>query len=256
MITFKFHMLLLCNASSDAVHPDMNGNGLQRKSGISRHVRRSLKRDDFSFEKDASNTAAPMLRASSRAYSAENLSNMSSCGDNICDLNENSSTCSEDCSTLAFTPSNTGGNGAFGTMFAVRAIRDLVVTSLNFHAGKKSLDQLVQVYTRKGVFRGFELVEDGWHLIYNKTMDVDKRQVETPLEGGFDAPVNILAGEVQSFFVYTSAKVLYEVGNPDDMLVPRDSHIEFLGGIGKVTKFEGEVASSIAVNRIFRGQLM
>ncbi|KAL7460847.1 hypothetical protein ACHAXS_001284 [Conticribra weissflogii] len=32
--------------------------------------------------------------------------------------------------------------------------------------------------------------------------------------------------------------------------------MEFLGGIGKVTKFEGEVASSIAVNRIFRGQLI
>lgn len=236
---------IYCIESSHAIHLEKIGNGLRRQSRSKRVARRKLKRDNSGFEEDISSNAASMLRV--RA---------SSCGDNLCDLDENSATCSEDCSELIFTPSATGGNGAIGTMFAVRAIRDLVVTSLNFHAGKKSGSQMVQVYTRKGVFRGFELKQAGWDLIYNNTMDVNKRQMATPLVGGFYNPINILSGEIRSFFVYTTAKVLYDVGGPDDMLVSSDGNMEFLGGIGKVTKFEGEASSSIAVNRIFRGQLM
>lgn len=177
-----------------------------------------------------------------------------SCGNDICEDDETATICSDDCSNVTFTASESGTKGAVGIMFSVKALRDVVVTSFNFYVGKAAQDAAIQVYTRRGTYNGFEFLETGWELVNDKIMDTNTRVVLTQLDG-FATHVSIPAGGIQSFFLYTPNKLMYEVGTTGGALFSADNALELYEGIGKTTKFEGS-ATDIAPSRIFRGEIL
>ena len=134
-----------------------------------------------------------------------------------------------------------GNRGAVGTMFYLRALRDVVVTSFDFYASAINTD-LVQVYTRPGTYTGFELSSDGWRLVYdNPSLSQLGRNAPTSL-GDFNTGVPIPAGSFQSFFIYSPNKLMYKAGTTEGSRFSIDNMMEFYEGVGVTAFFSGNPA--------------
>jgi hypothetical protein len=139
-------------------------------------------------------------------------------------------------------------------MFEVRALRDISVHSFDFHGVTTNRDT-VKVYTRVGSYKGNELDQAGWQLVYDSPLDHQGRNDPTSL-GDFAKSVDIYGNTVQSFYIYTPSKLMYKAGSGDTSAVfSDDESLEFYEGIG-VSKFFGEgLASNLYETRIFRGAI-
>ena len=148
---------------------------------------------------------------------------------------------------------NAGNRGAVGTMFYVRALRDVIVTSFDFYASAINTD-LVQVYSRPGMYTGFELSLDGWRLLYENPSLSQLGQNEPTSLGDFNIGVPIPAGTFQSFFIYTPNKLMYKAGTTEGSMFARDDNMEFYEGVGVTAFFSGSPAD-IYSPRVAKGAI-
>lgn len=98
-------------------------------------------------------------------------------------------------------------------MFNLMASRDTVIHSFDIYTGDVRND-VIEVYTRPGGYKGHEVDESGWILVYSKPVSQMGRTVLTEL-GDFDTGVTILGGSIQSFYIYSASSnyVMYDTGS-------------------------------------------
>lgn len=173
-----------------------------------------------------------------------------SCGDNVCEASENDTSCPSDCGNLALTTNVAGDRGAQGTMFSVEATRDVVVTSFDLYSGSSATAQ-VQVYTRAGSYKGYELIEDGWTLVFDKGVQQFGRSTLSGI-GPLTSEVAIAAGSVQSFYIYNANTVMYTLGTTEGNRKAFDESLAFYEGVGITNKFSGNTAD-LYIPRVFSG---
>ena len=119
-------------------------------------------------------------------------------------------------------------------MFYVKTLRDINITSLDFYGSSVSTN-LVQVYTRRGKYAGYELKRDGWALAYNNTSLNIKGRSDPTYLGSFITQIHIPANTFQSFYIYSPSKVMYKGGTnetSEGLLYSSNDVIEFYEGIG------------------------
>jgi hypothetical protein len=192
-------------------------------------------------------TASPTSSPSARPT----LSPLDSCDNGICEAHESTATCLFDCSDLVLIANGIGNRGAQGTMFQIKAKRDIAVTSFDFYGSSIRRD-LVEVYTRAGSYKGHELSETGWTLLFSDDVDQLGRNDLAQI-GGLDTEVAIAADEVQSFFIWTENVLMYSGGNREGGLHSSNDAVEFYEGIGITSKFSGNYADEVYSPRVFSG---
>lgn len=174
------------------------------------------------------------------------------CGNGVCDvgLNEEASVCQSDCGNKSLVTTTTGNNGAPGAAFDIKALHDVAITSFDFYGVSTNAEE-VEVYTRKGSYSGNVGSPTGWTLVYKKTVNQEGKDTLVGL-GQFNTPVEIVAGNTQSFFIYTATSLMYEAGTSEGAIANNNESLEVFEGVGIVTKFSGDI-NDIVSPRVFKG---
>lgn len=152
------------------------------------------------------------------------------CGNGVCDSAEHSNVCAADCKSISYNAADSGNKGAEGIMFSVKALRDIVVTSFDVYGVSQSTSPF-QVYTKVDTWEGQEAAQSNWTLFYdNPSLEQKGRFTLTSL-GDTVNGVLIPAGTLQSFYLYTPTRLMYDVGQG---LVPYSSNdaLELFEGAG------------------------
>jgi hypothetical protein len=166
------------------------------------------------------------------------------CGDGVCSADENADTCSEDCSGVELETSFAYNLGSGGNMFAVKASRDVVISSLAINSNSRG-DGAVRVYSRQGSFSGFEQNSAGWTLVYDNPLVSHNRRGQSTELGDFDTPVHIAGGAVQSFLVTSSRGLVYPQGKSQLAPFANDESLEIFQGIGTGDGFTEPIYSPV-----------
>ncbi|EED96161.1 predicted protein [Thalassiosira pseudonana CCMP1335] len=199
-------------------------------------------------------TASP-TNSPSKVPTASPMSNspVSSCSNGICELNETVNTCAADCGDLSLSSLDSGRKGAEGTMFDVKAKRDIEITSFDIYTNSAK-SETVEVYTRQGSYKDHELSQLGWKLVYSKLVNQLGENIPTAL-GDFDTGVAIPANMVQSFFIWTDNVLRYDDGrsNVEGTLVTSDNALELYEGVGITSKFSGKYKDDVFATRVIKG---
>ncbi|KAL7521998.1 hypothetical protein ACHAWX_007140 [Stephanocyclus meneghinianus] len=171
------------------------------------------------------------------------------CGDGVCATNENKDQCFADCGNKTLVGSSIGTNGAPGTMFSIKPLRDIQVTSFGFYKYTAS-SNFVEVYTRVGGYKGYELNPIGWALVHSQAVSPQSSNAMSDT-GDFNVGVTIPAGTIQSFYIFSTDTVLYSVGSSEGSLFSSNGSLEFYQGAGVTGKFSGQVVAP----RVLRGEI-
>jgi hypothetical protein len=125
-------------------------------------------------------------------------------------------------------------------MFDVVALRDVSITSFDLYCNRAVTEQL-QIYTRQGSYKGHELSQDGWTLVYDKMVSLGGRDNLVELDA-LDSEVEIAEGTRQAFYIFTN---LYAV----------DDALGFYEGVGiDAGTFSGNTGNLWAP-RVFSGNI-
>lgn len=135
------------------------------------------------------------------------------CGNKICEANEDTDNCFEDCAVGPFTlavPTCWAAGGCWqsqGNMFNVEAIdSDIVITSLKVHIYRGSV---TEVWTRPGSYEGFTNSKNGWTMVASHDFTGLTYQFSAPMvlipETSFTETVSISAGSTQAFYITTTS---------------------------------------------------
>lgn len=176
------------------------------------------------------------------------------CGNGVCETSEHSSTCPVDCSNIAYFGAESGNKGSEGIMFSIKARRDVVITSFDVYGVFKGTS-LFQVYTKTGSWQGQEAAPSNWTLSYNNTLEQEGRYTLISL-GDFANGVLIPAGQVQSFYLYTPTKLIYDVGDGSSPHSSNDA-LELYEGAGVTGGLfaGGDALQNVVPLRVFTGTI-
>lgn len=97
-------------------------------------------------------------------------------------------------------------------MFKVEAKQDVVITGFNV-VSKKDTANDVMIYTRLGSYEGEPLRQNGWKPIFQG--NIPNQQNKLSKLDDFNEPVTIIAGDTQSFYVYSSKGLMYTLGDKE-----------------------------------------
>lgn len=132
------------------------------------------------------------------------------CGNLVCDADETPATCPSDCLVKSLKTVSVVDASSKGQIFTIEATKDLTIFSLDI-LSRRAGDSDIVVYTRPHSYQGYEETNSGWELIFDKTISVS-RGARSNL-GALDREVNIPAGSLQSFYVWSGQGQLYSKGN-------------------------------------------
>ena len=162
------------------------------------------------------------------------------CGDGVCAMEEGSESCATDCANKELATTFDFSLGSSGSMFSIKALRDLSVSSIVVNAMSRG-EGRVKVYTRPGSYSGHELNSDGWELIYNNpTLEHNRRGKQTEL-GNFDNAVVISSGSTQSFFITSTKGLVYQAGTTEGAEYANDESMVVYEGVGTTDEFAGAI---------------
>lgn len=148
---------------------------------------------------------------SSPTYSPTDLP--STCGNFVCDADENPETCPTDCGEMILKPNSIGNSESRGQMFTVDAkTNHVTITSFDV-AGIENGNTMCSVFTRAGEYQGHEEDSSGWELIFEKRVSL-KQGVPTTL-GALYREVTILSGSRQAFYIVCKAGFLHKQGKTE-----------------------------------------
>ncbi|KAL7552277.1 hypothetical protein ACHAWF_015504 [Thalassiosira exigua] len=170
------------------------------------------------------------------------------CGNSVCGVNEDSESCPGDCVDKELETTFNFSLGSDGVMFALKALRDISISSLVINAMSRGQGS-VKVYIRNGNYSGHEQSNNGWVLIYdNPTLTHDRRGRRTEL-GNFDNAIYIEGDTTKSFFVTSSNGLVYQEGKKEGEAYASDESLVIYEGIGTTGEFSGTTFSP----RVFGG---
>ena len=165
-----------------------------------------------------------------------------SCGNSICDSDEDSSTCPTDCLGRQIETTFDYNLGSGGNMFTVEAKRDILIESLAINSNSRGEGE-VKVYTRREGYAGHISSSQGWQLIYNNPAVTHGRRGETTELGDFEEGISIPRGTSQSFFVTSTRGLVYKSGDKESSPFTSDESLTILQGIGTDSTFSDTVYS-------------
>lgn len=176
---------------------------------------------------------------------------------NQCEVTEDASTCPSDCTSLSLSTASTGGDkGSMVQIFSIKSLaqRDITITSMDIYTRSIQSSKLVQLYTRVGDYNGYELIDDGWDLIYDAKQVLRGRNVPTSIDS---LNISIPADTVQSLLIYTPNKIRYTTGgdNEDGGSFAKDDMIEIYDGVGVRRLFTGNYTTDVYSPRRFTGAI-
>ena len=153
-------------------------------------------------------------------------------------------------STLTLSTANVL-SGYHGTMFYVKALSDVTVTSISMYTDLVYSGEPVQVYSRPGKYSGFEGSSTGWTLVYdNSALPLLGRDSTTDIVG---LNVNVPPGSFHSFYVWTpNSLLMYNPGTTEGALYSSNEYIEFYEGAGIGGLFDSD---TLVAPRVLRGEL-
>lgn len=176
------------------------------------------------------------------------------CGNGVCEFNEHSGTCAADCSNVAYFGAESGNKGSEGIMFSIKALRNIIITSFDVYGITKGTS-LFQVYTKLDSWQGQEAAQSEWTLIYDNALEQKGRFTLTSL-GDFANGLLIPAGQVQSFYLYTPTKLIYDVGDGSSPYSSNDA-LELYEGAGVTGGLfaGGDASQNVVPLRVFAGTI-
>ena len=173
----------------------------------------------------------------------------SKCGDAVCGPAESSHTCPSDCVTKELETTFSFSLGSTGAMFDIKADSDVTVRSFDINAMSRGYGN-VEIYTRQGSYQGHEQSRVGWTLVYNNTVEHNKRGEATEL-GELENKVQILANSTQGFYITSTRSLLYISGTSELQPFTRDDVLTVFEGVGT----EGSFAGAIHSPRVWSGRI-
>jgi len=138
-------------------------------------------------------------------------------------------------------------NGSQGNVFDVKALQALTVTEMDANASASG-SASVTVFTKPGVYSGFENNSGAWTSILSASVTSQGRGNPTPLP--VYAGVEVASGATQAFFVIVT-NIRYTNGSSLGSVFAQNSHIQFLGGPG----LSGSFGSAIYSPRMWNGAI-
>lgn len=156
-----------------------------------------------------------------------------SAGENLFTCPADGCSCGPDCLSLETTFSSNAGY-AYGNIFKVQAKDDLAITSFTIHT-QNSGSGTVKIFNRAGEWQDYQYTNSGWNEIMNESFTGNGSGQPTPL-AKLSSPVFLSAGEVRSFYFYSSLGVrfLTNAGPLDSIYTQNADLIIHIGkGTGK-----------------------
>lgn len=179
-------------------------------------------------------TASPTYSPTNFSYPKDFTS--SSCGNFVCDADENPNTCPPDCIEMIAKTNSIGDSESRGQMFTIDAKTNHVsITSFDV-AGKESGNSMCSVFTRAGEYRDYEENNSGWELIFEKRVGLI-RGVPTTL-GALYRDVTILPGSRQAFYIVCKAGFLYKKGKIEGSPYYSDDYLVINEGVATKKLFQ------------------
>jgi hypothetical protein len=100
-----------------------------------------------------------------------------------------------------------GGTVSLGGMFSIQPSTNVIITSLSVHLQNTGTYGGITIYTMSGSPDGYELSSSGWNLIGSATnVQSMGPGVLTPLPSGAFSPISVSAGQILSFYVYSTTQ--------------------------------------------------
>jgi len=143
-----------------------------------------------------------------------------------------------------------GGNRSFGCQFDIVANKEIIITSLDIHI-RSTEEILVEVYNLKGTHNGHETNSEDWgQPIFHKKVLGKGKSKRTPLPREYFAPIHLLNGEVQAFYITLKQPYLqYTNGISLGRVYATNDYLSILEGTGIGSyKFEKKISP-----RVFNG---
>lgn len=117
-------------------------------------------------------------------------------------------------------------------MFTVQALKNVSISALSTYTNRID-DGIIQVYTRQGQYKSHTKTDEGWTLIFDRSVRLQGTEKLTHLAFSDNQRVNIPAGESASFYVYTTKNLFYQFSRTwsEGATVIEDEWMKLLAGV-------------------------
>lgn len=149
-----------------------------------------------------------------------------------------------------------GGSGAYGCMFEIRALTDLVIRNIEIRMNEER-KVAIEVFTKSDTYVGFESNQNAWKSVANVMVDGQGPDTSTPVPSDSFDDVAVPSGMLQSFYVtLRSPDIILTQLTAEDKLergsvLVHDSNMQILVGDG----LGGYKFTKTLPRRIFNGKI-
>lgn len=123
-------------------------------------------------------------------------------------------------------------------MFSMTPNRGIMLKSMHVRSIFKGIGR-VTVYTKPGTYKGYEVDDRAWTIVYNNFNDLKGPEEDTRLDLNNDRGVFIEAFQLTSFFIYTGSRVMCWTGMGAGDVMAQDFVVELYQGIALDGKWAG-----------------
>jgi hypothetical protein len=161
------------------------------------------------------------------------------CGDSICQIDEDLTSCPVDCFGRELNALDDTGRHAPGIMLTLESrSRDIDISAFEFFTTEQSSSNLVEIWTRPGPYSGYETDASGWQFVYQANVALNGPNTLTILE--LWNKITIPSGASRSFFIWINgANLRYKEGMFSGAVVDFDAYALVYDGVGITGKWSG-----------------
>jgi hypothetical protein len=161
------------------------------------------------------------------------------CGDSICQIDEDRSSCPVDCFGRELNALDVTGRHAPGIMFTLESkSRDIDVSAFEFFTTEQFTTNMVEIWVRSGPYAGYETDASGWQLVYQANRVLNGQTTLTILQ--LWNKITIPSGASRSFFIWIDgANLRYKAGVSSGAVVDFDTYTRVYDGVGITGKWSG-----------------
>jgi len=124
------------------------------------------------------------------------------------------------------------GNVGVGIIFSIQAHKKLKIVSIDYNTGLKRM-MLVEVWTRKGLFKNSMKSMDGWSQVATAQVIGKGKGIATSINSKDFADVDILQDEIQTFYItLPRSGIIYTNGISEDAKFAINDDLSIMEGYG------------------------